>query len=152
MRTRVIFATVVLALALAHASAQERRDNRSRQPDWGPAGYEYAEFYYIPDMDVYYDVGRSVFRIEERGRWVEVAVLPERFASHDIYSCYKVVINGRDPWLNHRNHHFAYNRYRNKPFRQLTIRDERRGGVEGERHNPKRDRRIRERESRRVGR
>lgn len=145
-----VFATVILSLAVLQASAQETRDNRDRQPDWGPAGYEYAEFYYIPDMDVYYDVTRSVFRVEERGRWVEAAELPERFASYDIYSCYKVVINGREPWLNHRNHDFVYDRYRRKPFRQQTIRDSRSGNSEGERHNPKRDRRMRERELRKT--
>lgn len=149
MGIRTVFGVAVALLSFAAygvVSAQEAA-NRERQPDWGPAGYELAEFYYIPAMDIYYDVGRAVFRIERGGEWVETDMLPESFDPADLYSCYKVVINGREPWLNHRNHSFVYERYRNKRFRQLTIRDERSGISEGERHNPKRERRLREREA-----
>ncbi len=28
--------------------------NVDRQPVWGPTGYDYVEYYYLPDIEVYY--------------------------------------------------------------------------------------------------
>ena len=28
------------------------------QPIWGPEGYDYVEYYYLPEIDVYYNVAR----------------------------------------------------------------------------------------------
>ena len=118
MKNRRLITAVLTAafgiLALAAEAQTTQRTNIERQPDWGPVGYELAEFYYIPALDVYYDVDKAVFRIEENGRWVEVAALPERFGEYDLYACYKVVMNGDAPWRNHTNHTFVYDDYRNK--------------------------------------
>ncbi len=55
-------------------------------------------------------------------------------------------MNGKEPWLNHTNHTFVYDDYRNKRFRQQTIRASRDpGGKDKGRHNPKRERRQRDR-------
>lgn len=154
MKNRRLITAVLTAafgiLALATEAQTTQRTNIERQPDWGPVGYELAEFYYIPALDVYYDVGKAVFRIEENGRWVEVAALPERFSEYDLYACYKVVMNGDAPWRNHTNHTFVYDDYRNKRFRQQTIRASREpDGKDKGVHNPKRERRQREKEGRR---
>ncbi len=156
MKARIITAVLTAAFALsatvrtaAQTAPTEQtpaRTNIERQPDWGPAGYELAEFYYIPALDVYYEVEAAVFRIEENGRWIAVGKLPERFGDCDLYACYKVVMNGEAPWRNHANHTFVYDDYRHKRFRQQTIRASREpNGKDRGRHNPKRERRQRER-------
>ena len=35
--------------------------NIGDQPEWGPAGYAYAEYYYMPDIEAYYYVPRRQF-------------------------------------------------------------------------------------------
>ena len=35
--------------------------NIGNQPEWAPEGYDEAQYYYIPDMDVYYDVPAHQF-------------------------------------------------------------------------------------------
>lgn len=147
MKTRLfIIAAITAAFAVAAKAQTPARTNIEHQPDWGPVGYELAEFYYIPALDVYYDVEAASFRIEENGRWIAVETLPERFGEYDLYACYKVVMNGKEPWLNHTNHTFVYDDYRNKRFRQQTIRASRDpGGKDKGRHNPKRERRQRDR-------
>ena len=30
--------------------------NIGAQPEWGPVGYDHADYYYMPDICVYYDV------------------------------------------------------------------------------------------------
>ena len=40
------------------------------QPAWGPAGYEFAYYYYIPEIDIYYYVPQHLFVYQRRGDWV----------------------------------------------------------------------------------
>ena len=83
------------------------------QPSWGPSGYNYAEFYYIPEIDVYYDVINRIYIYSDGRRWVRGAYLPMAYNYYDFYSLYKVVINGvRSPWRHNRNHIKLYSGYR----------------------------------------
>lgn len=145
LRIAAILCAAFFAVFSAVAQEQVERTNIERQPDWGPAGYPLAEFYYIPALDLYYDVERAEFRVEENGRWIAVKQLPERSEGSDLYACYKVVMNGAEPWRNHRNHTFVYDGYRNKRFRQQTIRAAREpDGKDKGVHNPRKERRQRE--------
>src|ERR1700761_7748785 len=87
--------------------------NIGTQPVWGPVGYDHVDYYYIPDIDAYYDVTRGVYVYQEGPRWVTTAVLPPRFHNFDIYHAHKVVINGaRDPWMHAATYRTQYARYR----------------------------------------
>ncbi len=85
--------------------------NISAQPPWGPAGYDYAPYYYFPDFNFYYDVDRAMFHYYSRGRWIAVRRLPADYP-RDLYKFYKVVIDMRDPWLHNRRHKSMYKKYR----------------------------------------
>ena len=85
--------------------------NISAQPPWGPAGYDYAPYYYFPDFNFYYDVDRAMFHYYSRGRWIAVRQLPVGYP-RDLYKFYKVVIDVRDPWLYNRRHKSMYRKYR----------------------------------------
>src|SRR3982750_2322065 len=82
------------------------------QPAWGPSGYEYAENYYLPDVEAYYCVPRRQFVYFDRGNWVYSSSLPSRCGNYDLYSGYKVVINERNPWMHFDRHRTAYASYR----------------------------------------
>lgn len=89
------------------------RVNISLQPSWGPSGYDYAMFYYFPDLDIYYDVERALFHYKNYGRWVAVRHLPRGPKFHvDLHKCYKVVINQHTPWHYNRQHRTLYKRYK----------------------------------------
>ena len=100
--------------------------NIDAQPEWGPSGYDYAENYYLPDVEAYYCVPRHQFVYLDRGNWVYASSLPGRCGNYNLYSGYKVVINGRDPWCHFNEHRIQYAPYR---FRhdQVVIRDYRGG-------------------------
>ena len=91
--------------------------NLNSQPDWGPAGYDYVEYYYLPDIDVYYSVPLHRFYYFEEGRWVCSIYLPERYRHYDLYNSYKVVINRHDPWRHDRMYREKYFTYRNRRSR-----------------------------------
>jgi len=100
--------------------------NIDAQPEWGPSGYDYAENYYLPDVEAYYCVPRRQFVYFDRGNWVYASSLPGRCSNYNLYSGYKVVLNGRDPWYHFNEHRIQYAPYR---FRhdQVVIRDFRGG-------------------------
>ena len=97
--------------------------NIGMQPEWGPSGYEYANYYYLPDIDVYYNVPRRQFVYMNRGRWEFAASLPYHYRGYDLYSGYKVVINDDAPYMRCDYYRGQYGRYRGYYGRQMVIRD-----------------------------
>lgn len=127
---RILLLTTILAgslLIFKPASAQFSASiNIGVQPEWGPSGYDYAENYYLPDVEAYYCVPRRQFVYFDRGNWVYANSLPARCGNYDLYSGYKVVLNGRDPWMHFNQHRSMYASYRYR-HDQRVIRDFRGG-------------------------
>jgi hypothetical protein len=96
--------------------------NIGGQPDWGPAGYDRADYYYFPDMDVYYDVPQRQYVYMNNGRWFFGASLPGRYRNYDVYNCYKVVINEPRPYLRADMYRSRYGSYSGRRG-QVMIRD-----------------------------
>jgi hypothetical protein len=86
-------------------------------------GYDHVDYYYLPDIDVYYSVSRQQFVYPAGGRWVFAATLPERYHSYDIYRGYKVVVNEPEPYRHCEVYRGRYARYRNIYGQQVMIRD-----------------------------
>jgi len=98
--------------------------NVASQPVWGPTGYDHVEYYYMPDMEVYYNVPQHMYYYNEGGRWISRSSLPPRFRGHDMYNSYKVVMNEPRPYLNHNVNRDKYSSYRGR-HDQGSIRDSR---------------------------
>src|SRR5581483_6122724 len=78
MKKPVIYLAILIAAIFcfrAHAQVSVRF-NIGLQPVWGPVGYDYVDYYYIPDIDVYYNVPRHEYVYYEGGRWTYAASLP----------------------------------------------------------------------------
>ena len=99
--------------------------NIGSQPQWGPVGYDRADYYYLPDIECYYSVPNRQFIYLSNGRWVFAASLPGRYANYDLYSGYKVVVNRPRPYLNFDHDRAEYSRYRGWRGKQPIIRDSR---------------------------
>ena len=118
----VLIAVVLLSSA---AVAQLRINlgfNVDRQPIWGPVGYDHAEYYYLPDIEAYYNVPQHRFYYNEGGRWVGRSSLPSRFGKVDLYHAHKVVMNEKEPWTNHSTYKDKYASYKGQHDQQ-PIRD-----------------------------
>lgn len=100
--------------------------NIGSQPLWGPGGYDYARYYYMPEMDVYYDVSNRYYTYYHGGSWVTHRSLPSRYRHYDLHRTYKVVINEGRPWRHHRSHRDRYHGYSRK-YNQVSIREYGRG-------------------------
>ncbi len=121
---------IALLLLGATVSVQEARAqvsvniNIGSQPAWGPTGYDHADFYYLPDINCYYDITRSMFIYPNGNRWVYTRTLPPHYRSVNLYNTYKVVVNQPSPYRYNNVHIREYARYkgiRNQPL----IRDSR---------------------------
>ncbi len=123
----VIIFALILSCILSTTYAQVHISvnfNLFSQPAWGPTGYDYVDYYYLPGIDVYYSVPLQCFYYNYRGRWIRSARLPERYHDYDLYRSYKVVINEREPWRRDRYYRDKYYRYRDR-HDQPFIRDSR---------------------------
>jgi len=96
--------------------------NLGSQPVWGPTGYDYVENYYLPDIDVWYNVPSHRYYYNEGGRWIYRSSLPSRFGNYDLYNSHKVVVNDRQPWLNNDTYRQKYSSFKGRHDQQ-PIRD-----------------------------
>lgn len=126
---RLLFATLIgfgsLVAIPQEAVAQVSVNiNIGQQPLWGPVGYDYAQFYYIPELNVYYDVMNALFYYQHGRRWIHGPALPPRFAHYDLYRLHKFVINQSHPFRYNNRHMNQYRNYRTMQH-QVAIRDAR---------------------------
>lgn len=97
--------------------------NIGTQPSWGPAGYSNVDYYYIPDIQCYYDVRATQFIFLNNGVWIRSNNLPRHYRNYDLHRGYKVVLNdyhGSRPYANYKYDKVKYHKgYKGKP--QQTI-------------------------------
>lgn len=77
-------------------------------PAWGPAVPAGTQYYYVPEIDGYYDLAAQRYIVLRNGQWVPVATMP----GYDPRNFHPVVVNyrGRQPWAQYRDHHARYYR------------------------------------------
>lgn len=98
--------------------------NIGSQPIWGPTGYDYVNYYYLPDLDIYYNVPQQQWIYFDGGRWITAPALPPRYSNYDLYRMYKVVINDNQPYLRNAVYQKQYASFKGR-YDQQPIRDSR---------------------------
>jgi hypothetical protein len=126
---KLIVIGIVLFLATAAQAQVSVNLHVGTPPSWGPRGYSGVRYYYLPDVEAYYDIQASRFIYNERGVWVHRATLPRQYRNYDLNRGYKVVIRdyrGDAPYIHHNEFRQKYVRgyhgtereyYFNKPGR-----------------------------------
>ncbi len=112
MKTLKLFLFVTALFLAAATQAQVSVNvNIGSPPMWGPAGYSEVQYYYLPDVEAYYDVPSSNFIYLERGIWVHRTYLPKRYRNYDLYNGYKVVMtdyHGNTPYIHYKEYKHKY--------------------------------------------
>src|ERR1700710_2619533 len=114
---KLIFTAAILLSCLSAkiASAQIRLSvNIGSQPEWGPVGYDHADYYYMPDIDSYYDVNAHQYIYLNNNAWVHTNALPSRYSNYDVYHGYKVVVNQPTPWAHNDVYRQKYASYKGR--------------------------------------
>lgn len=94
---KVLLSAMILFVAFSVQAQIETKKTTTvttTLPDWGVAGMDNARYYYIPDIETYYDVRGRNFVYMQDGNWVKTTDLPVVYKDYDLYDGYKVVLTG----------------------------------------------------------
>lgn len=129
MKTLKLIAVGIILFASSAMQGQVAVNvNIGTPPVWGPVGHSEVEYYYLPDVESYYDVRESQFIYFGDGRWVRSRYLPRQYRNYDLYGGYKVVLNdyhGHTPYTYYKQHKVKYYKgYKGAPQRTIGVRGE----------------------------
>lgn len=124
MKTIQKFIVALLLVTAGTAQAQVSINvNIGKAPDWGPAGYTEVRYYYLPAMEMYYDINTANYIYLSNGAWVHATVLPAPYRTVNLYNTYKVVLTdyrGNTPYVYYKTHKVKYPKNYN-PGHQKTV-------------------------------
>lgn len=100
-------------------------------PDWGVSGMHNAKYYYIPDIETYYDIRSGNFVYMQDGSWVKTKELPTMYKDYDLYNSYKVVLDEDvEPYGNFDKMKVKYKKgYKGEPQKTVKIKQRKNGTV-----------------------
>ena len=121
---KLIIAGIILLTSANTVQAQVSMNvNIGTPPAWGPAGYSAVDYYYLPDVEAYYDLRATQFIYFGGGKWIRSRNLPQRYRNYNLYNGYKVVLNdyhGSRPYSNFKTHKSKYYKgYKGKPQKSI---------------------------------
>ncbi|MEI7830087.1 MAG: hypothetical protein WCI31_09970 [Prolixibacteraceae bacterium] len=111
---------VILFFALSSCSTPSLAQRASIQinlqlPSWAPdySNNHLVRYYYLPDIECYYDVRNREFIYMEDGEWMFGRSLPPVYAWLDLNDCFIVALDTRviEPWRHFRYYVSHYPRY-----------------------------------------
>lgn len=97
-------------LFLMNASIEAQISVNVSIPVWGPV-VTTEEYYYLPEIDSYYDIRKSQFIYLNNGYWIRSRNLPSRYRNYNLNTGQVVVINdyrGSRPYTHFRNNKLKY--------------------------------------------
>lgn len=113
-KTGIFFVFALFFLGLTScdttsATAQTQYTN----PSWAPPQYAGVRYYYMPDIETYYDLTNHDFIYLDNGQWLFSSSLPPQYSSYDLYDAYFVALNSGvyQPWMHHQLYISNYPRY-----------------------------------------
>lgn len=82
-------------------------------PAWTPPYYIGARYYYIPDIETYYDIPNQQFIYHDNGRWKHANTLPPVYSAYDLFNGFFITLatSVYQPWVNHYVYVNNYPRY-----------------------------------------
>ena len=107
MKNYFLFCYLFLVIAVA---AEAQITVNVARPVWGPA-VTTEEYYYLPEVESYYDIPKSQFVYLNNGVWVRSKTLPKRYKNYNLNKGRVVVINdyhGKSPYVHYKNHKVKY--------------------------------------------
>jgi hypothetical protein len=125
MRKVLLSSGIMLALVFIFRTSNAQVSlsvNIGVQPEWGPEGYDYVDYYYMPQYEAYYYVPERKFVYLDGSRWIFATALPPRFGTVNLFSTYKVVINEPKAYMHFNDDKVKYVKYKGGG-KQVVIRD-----------------------------
>jgi hypothetical protein len=112
-KLKLILSGILLLVSVTIQSQFSFSFNFGTPPPWGPVGYSQVQYYYLPDVEAYYDIPSHMFIYFSGTTWVRRAALPSRYHDYDLYRGHKVVMpdyHGGTPYSHFKEHKMKYAR------------------------------------------
>lgn len=111
-KNQIIFGMLLL-ISLASSAQVSVNVNLGTPPVWAPAERVETQYYYLPDVDAYYDVPSAKFIYIKNGTWFRSAALPYRYRNYNLRDgnvVYLTDYRGNSPYSYHKNHVMKYSK------------------------------------------
>lgn len=85
--------------------------NIGTPPVWAPAERVETQYYYLPEIDTYYDVPAERFIYISNGNWIRSERLPARYSNYNLRGgkvIYLTDYRGNSPYVYHKKHKVKY--------------------------------------------
>ena len=144
MKTLKLIAAGLILFASSTIHAQVSVNvNIGTATAWAPVGYAESDYYYLPDVEAYYDVRATQFVYFGGGRWIRSRYLPNQYRNYDLYRGHKIVLNGYHgsrPYSHFNNHKVKhYKGYNGRDNRNVVYNNNRRVYVSNRNHDNYKD-------------
>lgn len=87
-------------------------------PPWAPPYVAGVRYYYLPDIEAYYDLSNQDFVYLDDGQWLFSRTLPSIYSGYDLYDGFSIALNVGvfQPWMHNQYYvsHYPRYYYRNK--------------------------------------
>jgi len=82
-------------------------------PSWAPPYDEGVRYYYLPDIEAYYDLSDQEFVYLDNGQWLFSPLLPPIYSGYDLYNSFVIALNLNvfQPWMHYQYYVSHYPRY-----------------------------------------
>lgn len=121
---KLLFAIIFIISGSVHAQVSVNV-NIGTPPAWGPAEQPEVRYYYLPDIETYYDVSSQEYIYLNNGRWARTVTVPAPYRSYNFYNGYKVVMTdyrGAEPYTYYNTYKVKYPKgYKGKPQKTIGI-------------------------------
>lgn len=110
MKTLKLFVFGLLFISASQAQVSVNV-NLGKPPVWAPAESVATQYYYLPEIDSYYDVPAERFIYPNNGKWVRAKKLPKKYQSYNLRGgkvIYLTDYKGNAPYAFHKNHQEKY--------------------------------------------
>lgn len=85
--------------------------NLGTPPVWAPVSKVQSQYYYLPDVDAYYDVPSEQFIYVKNGVWIRSRALPARYNTYNLKKGRVIFLTdykGKSPYVYHKKHKVKY--------------------------------------------
>ena len=107
-KLKLILIVFVFALANTTQAQIAINVNIGSRPNWCPEReYASVDFYYLPEVQSYFDTRLSQFVYMSHGRWIHANNLPDHYRRINLNNCQKVALRGyrgNQPYAYYDNH------------------------------------------------
>lgn len=117
---KLLIGAFILFFAVQSSAQVSVSLNIGSRPDWCGHYENDVEYFYLPEIEAYYDVNAALFIYLGPHGWIRTAYLPEYCHDYDLNRGYKVVIDyrGRSPYTHFNHHRKVYYHDYHRNYRQ----------------------------------